>query len=186
MNMISVFNTDLRYIALATLDGEVVGLAFGHPSESAARKSLERFHASTGSKILKEALQENCSETAFFNDRVVDRLKQFAGGEAVDFDDIAIATAGMTKFQVQVVAACRAIPWGVTVSYGQLAAAVGHPGAARAVGTVMSKNRVPLIVPCHRVLASGGQLGGYSAPQGLAMKRRLLELEKQEQLAAVI
>ncbi len=181
--MISLFNTELGSMALATLEGEVVGLAFGHPSEDAARKSLEQFQTRSGSRLFRQAAQENSSEAGFFNDRVVELLKQFACGEMVDFDDIAVATDGMTNFQVQVIGACRAIPWGETVSYGELAAAVGHPGAARAVGTVMSKNRVPLIVPCHRVLASSGQLGGYSAPQGLAMKRRLLALEKL-QLAA--
>ncbi len=74
-------------------------------------------------------------------------------------------------------AACRRIPWGQTRSYAQLAAVAGRPGAARAVGSVMAKNRVPLVVPCHRVIASSGQLGGYSAPQGLSLKRRLLAME---------
>ena len=64
------------------------------------------------------------------------------------------------------------------MTYGELAETVRHPGAARAVGSVMSNNRYPLIVPCHRVLASGGRLGGYSAPQGLAMKERLLAAEQ--------
>ena len=67
---------------------------------------------------------------------------------------------------------------GLTRTYGELAAECGSPGAARAVGSVMAKNRYPLIVPCHRVLAAGGELGGYSAPDGLKMKRRLLEMER--------
>ncbi len=58
-----------------------------------------------------------------------------------------------------------------------MAAAAGSPGAARAVGQVMRSNRTPLLVPCHRVVAAGGKIGGFSAPQGLVMKRRLLELE---------
>jgi methylated-DNA-[protein]-cysteine S-methyltransferase len=113
-----------------------------------------------------------------FHEYVVELLERFAAGEEVDFADVPVNTAGMTIFQRQVVAACRAISWGETASYGQLAARVGHPGAARAVGSVMRKNCVPLIVPCHRVLGSGGALGGYSAPSGLAMKRRLLAMEQ--------
>ena len=73
--------------------------------------------------------------------------------------------------------ACQRIPRGETLSYGELAAKVGNPGAARAVGTVMSSNPLPLVIPCHRVLGAGGCLGGYSARQGVAMKRRLLEME---------
>ena len=68
----------------------------------------------------------------------------------------------------------------MTRSYGEVAAAAGSPGAARAVGQVMAANRTPLIVPCHRVLAAGGKIGGFSAPQGLALKRRLLALESGE------
>jgi methylated-DNA-[protein]-cysteine S-methyltransferase len=64
---------------------------------------------------------------------------------------------------------------GKTISYGELAEVVGHPGAARAVGTAMARNPVPIVVPCHRVLASGGGLGGYGG--GLDMKKALLRLE---------
>ncbi|MDZ4658862.1 MAG: methylated-DNA--[protein]-cysteine S-methyltransferase [Bythopirellula sp.] len=179
--MISAFATQLGYMALATLDGELIGLSFGHPSERAARQSLERFYTQSGGKLLKQSMLESSTESTLFNDRLIESLTRFADGEAVEFDDVVVSLDGMTEFQTQVIAACRAIPWGETVSYGELAAQVGHPGAARAVGTVMSKNRVPLVVPCHRVLASGGNLGGYSAPQGLAMKRKLLELERQSQ-----
>lgn len=181
--MFTEFSTKLGHMALATFNGEVVGLTFGHSRAELALSSLRNFHARGDSTLLQQAMQENSSEAAFFNERVARLLEQFAEGDPVDFDDIPVALTGMTGFQKQVVAACRAIPWGETVSYGQLASTVGHPGAARAVGTVMRKNRVPLIVPCHRVLAAGGQLGGYSAPSGLDMKRRLLALEKAAELA---
>jgi methylated-DNA-[protein]-cysteine S-methyltransferase len=83
----------------------------------------------------------------------------------------------LSDFQRAVVGHCRRIPPGQTLTYGQLAARVGRPRAARAVGRVMATNRFPLIVPCHRVVAAGGVLGGFSAPQGLAMKKRLLAAE---------
>ena len=74
--------------------------------------------------------------------------------------------------------ACRAIPRGETLTYGQLAAKAGYPGAARAVGQVMARNCLPLLIPCHRVVGSNG-LHGFSAPGGLATKQRLLEIEGQ-------
>lgn len=181
--MLSEFETGLGHMALATRDGEIVGLTFGHRDGQKAIESLKGFHAKADSSLLREAMQDTSSEASFFNDRVAKLLQRFAEGERVEFDDVPVSLIGMTGFQKQVVAACRAIPWGDTVSYGELAANVGHPGAARAVGTVMRKNRVPLIIPCHRVLAAGGQLGGYSAPSGLDMKRRLLALENREQFA---
>jgi methylated-DNA-[protein]-cysteine S-methyltransferase len=104
-------------------------------------------------------------------------LQRFAEGERVEFSDVPLATDHLSRFAKRVVAACRAIPWAQVTTYGDLAAACGSPGAARAVGSVMARNRYPLVVPCHRVLASGGGLGGYSAPDGLRMKRRLLAME---------
>ncbi len=104
-------------------------------------------------------------------------LLAYLGGENVDFRQWVVRTTGMSEFQQEVSGACRAIGFGQTVSYGDLAKQVGSPGAARAVGTVMRQNRVPLIVPCHRVIAANSQLGGYSAASGNAMKRHLLELE---------
>jgi AraC family transcriptional regulator, regulatory protein of adaptative response / methylated-DNA-[protein]-cysteine methyltransferase len=81
-----------------------------------------------------------------------------------------------TAFQQQVWNELRKIRVGVTISYGDLAAAIGNPGATRAVGSACGANRIPVLIPCHRVLASGGRLGGFSA--GLDWKRRLLAIEK--------
>ncbi len=76
----------------------------------------------------------------------------------------------------------RQVGYGETVSYGELAERSGSPRAARAVGTVMATNRIPLILPCHRVLGSAGRIGGFSAPQGIDLKRRMLDLEGRESL----
>lgn len=184
--MIVEFATELGYMSLAVLDGEVIGISFGHPSARAARQSLERFQADEGSDQIREAMLDNSTASARTSDQVVDLLTRFAEGESVDFDDVPLSLRGMSDFQAEVVAACRAIPRGKTVSYGELAEEVGHTGAARAVGTVMRKNRFPLIVPCHRVLASGGKIGGYSAAEGLTMKRRLLDMEQSDRFATSI
>lgn len=75
----------------------------------------------------------------------------------------------------------REVPWGETVTYGELATMAGAPGAARAVGTTMARNPVPLVVPCHRVIASGGRIGGYGGGlHGVATKRALLAREGLE------
>lgn len=83
----------------------------------------------------------------------------------------------ITEFRRRVLEACRNIPRGRTVTYADLARAAGSPHAVRAVGSAMAKNPLPLIVPCHRVVRSDGTLGGFSCPQGVRLKRRLLELE---------
>jgi methylated-DNA-[protein]-cysteine S-methyltransferase len=79
---------------------------------------------------------------------------------------------GFTRKALQV---CAKIPYGKTLSYGEVAARAGSPGGARAVGQAMSKNPFPIVVPCHRVLAANGRLGGFSG--GLHFKRALLDLE---------
>jgi len=83
--------------------------------------------------------------------------------------------AAVPPFSRRILLAARRIPYGATVTYGRLARHAGSPRAARAVGQVMARNPVPLLVPCHRVVASGGGLGGFTG--GLALKRRLLALE---------
>lgn len=109
--------------------------------------------------------------------KLVERLQKALDGQRCDFSNVQLDLAGMTEFQRAVLAACRNISWGKTATYGDLAANVGSPRAARAVGRCMACNRFPLIVPCHRVLAAGGRIGGFSAPNGVELKRRLLLLE---------
>jgi methylated-DNA-[protein]-cysteine S-methyltransferase len=108
---------------------------------------------------------------------LIETFERYFQGEAVDFLSVKIANEGMTEFQKSVVAACRRIPFGDTISYGGLAAKVGRSGAARAVGTVMRKNAFPIVVPCHRVVAAGG-LGGFTGPQGVSTKVTLQAVEK--------
>jgi O-6-methylguanine DNA methyltransferase len=108
---------------------------------------------------------------------VASRLVRYSEGEVDDLRDIPLELSSMTDFRRRVTESCRAIPYGTTVTYAELARRVGAPRAARAVGNVMRTNPWPLVVPCHRVVGTGGGLGGYSAPSGLTMKQRLLQLE---------
>lgn len=101
-------------------------------------------------------------------------------GSAVGFDrDISIAWQDSSPFTIRVLSACRAVRFAETASYGQLAKNVGRPCAARAVGGVLAKNPVPLIVPCHRVIRGDGKIGGFSAPGGTSLKKRLVMHEKR-------
>jgi methylated-DNA-[protein]-cysteine S-methyltransferase len=111
---------------------------------------------------------------------VVEAVTGYFAGEAVDPAAVAVRfdPGPISDFSLRTYAALRTVRRGQTTTYGELAAKAGRPGAARAVGTAMSKNRFPLLVPCHRVLAHGGRLGGFSSPRGLEDKKLMLSLEK--------
>jgi methylated-DNA-[protein]-cysteine S-methyltransferase len=136
-------------------------LSFGHPSAEAAAEALN-------------CGMRPCSRPKPNLQPVVRLLKDYAKGLPVDLGEVEVALGPLTEFQRRVLLACKAIPYGETLTYGQLAAMAGAPGAARAVGNCMARNKIPLIIPCHRVVPSGGKLGRYSAPGGTAVKRRLL------------
>ena len=173
-----VFETSLGHAALARQGKRMLALVFGHSSERSAIKALRR---SLTAGVNDESSPYSLAEIEFVypgSDAMVDQVCAFAAGELTSFDGLSIDTSHLTTFGRQVTAACRKIPWGETATYGEIASRVGHPGAARAVGSVMARNRVPLIVPCHRVVPACGGLGGFSAPQGVSMKKRLLEMEQ--------
>ena len=105
-------------------------------------------------------------------------VRRYFDGDATDFSEVKLDLGAQDPFFLQVYAAARRIPWGVTTTYGALAKELGAgPEAARDVGQAMAKNPVALLIPCHRVLAAGNRLGGFSAPGGSAAKARMLELE---------
>jgi methylated-DNA-[protein]-cysteine S-methyltransferase len=159
---LAVFETDLGWIAMAG-QGEVLhALVFGQDSPREAAAALEARGGQAGAKAWKTPLER--------------RLKRFARGERDDFRDVRVAPFWTTEFQRQVLEHCRRIAYGAKRSYAELATLAGSPGAARAVGSVMRKNRIPLVIPCHRVVGSSG-LGGYSGAAGLTTKQLLLELE---------
>ncbi len=173
-----VFDTALGHAALARQDEVLLALTFGHSNERTAANGLRKVFAvdSRSASSPFSAIQVEYVQPG--EDELVDQIRAFANGEACDFDDLQVDASYLTVFGRKVSAACRKIPRGETLTYGQLAKNAGRPGAARAVGSVMSHNRIPLIVPCHRVVPASGGLGGFSAPQGVAMKQRLLEMEQ--------
>jgi len=106
------------------------------------------------------------------NKQAESQLRRYLGGKLRQFQ--LPMEPGGTPFQKKVLRRVQKIPFGATATYGEIARAVGHPQASRAVGAANGSNRLPLVIPCHRVVASGG-LGGYGG--GLALKKRLLKLE---------
>ena len=161
---VTVFDSPMGWTALAWSGTVVRGIAFGHPDPQRALRKLVIDHC------------DPVSPTPFAKG-IIKRLQALVEGNCGDdFLDVAVDLSESTPFQAKVIRKCRRIPIGKTVSYGELAKKVGHLGAARAVGSVMSKNRFALIVPCHRVV-SANSLGGFSSPQGLRMKERLLGAE---------
>jgi methylated-DNA-[protein]-cysteine S-methyltransferase len=98
-------------------------------------------------------------------------------GEKVDLGAVPVDLEGASELERRVYEAVRRIPCGEVRTYGEVALEIGAPGAAQAVGAALGRNPVPIVVPCHRVLASGGRSGGFSAPGGVETKFRMLEIE---------
>ncbi|ACP22545.1 methylated-DNA-[protein]-cysteine S-methyltransferase protein (plasmid) [Sinorhizobium fredii NGR234] len=108
----------------------------------------------------------------------VAEVRRYFEGQEADFSGFELDLEEQDAFFREIYAAARKIPWGHTTTYGTLAKELGAgPETARDVGQAMAKNPVALIIPCHRVLAAGGKVGGFSAPGGASTKLRMLELE---------
>ncbi len=173
--VLDLFDSELGWIAISTTEQRLLGVVFGYARKADALAAVKS-RGMAGVVRARNGEMDDNDDDAWLADLRA-RFVFFAAGQFEDFRDVEIDESHLTPFERAVVKACRAIPYGETLAYGQLAAKAGRDGAARAVGRVMATNRYPLVVPCHRVLASGGKLGGYSAPQGLALKRRLLAME---------
>jgi methylated-DNA-[protein]-cysteine S-methyltransferase len=106
-------------------------------------------------------------------------IARYLDGERVDFSAVAVDLSGLDPFRRKLYETMRSLPWGTTTTYGALAHTIGLTQweGARDVGEAMGRNPVPIVIPCHRVLAAGQRLGGFSAPGGAATKAKLLALE---------
>ncbi len=159
----AIVETPLGWVAVLATQRGVRHLTLPHPTREDALAHLEAEAGAIG--------VEDAAALA----GVLERVRAYYAGEPVTFDDIAVDLEGWPAFYRAVWEHLRRLPRGQTISYGELARAVGRPGAARAVGQAMARNPVPPIVPCHRVVASDGRLGGYGG--GLEMKAHLLRME---------
>jgi len=179
-NLVQVrcFQTKFGWIAIAVRPSSLYGLVFGYKSRAPAEMALRRLLPDISLENGSVCVTMTNNQVGNYESTLPSRLKRFAEGDDVDFRDIQIVTDHLTPFGYRVVLACRRVAWGQTRTYGALASECGSPKAARAVGQVMASNRFPLVVPCHRILATGGGVGGFSAPGGVRLKRRLLEMER--------
>jgi methylated-DNA-[protein]-cysteine S-methyltransferase len=110
-------------------------------------------------------------------EQVIQDVHWYLSGRNTDFSAAALDLANVGAFEQKVYALVRSIPWGRTMSYGDIARQIGTPHAARAVGQALARNPIPIIIPCHRILAKGHRIGGFSAYGGRLTKERLLALE---------
>src|SRR5215472_13774323 len=165
-NGFALFDTAIGRCGVAWGEGGIAGIQLPEAGERETRaRMLQRFPVA-GEVPPPPEVQ-----------RVVDRIVALLRGEVSDLSPIALDMDQVPAFHRRVYEAARAIPAGKTLSYGDIAARAGAPGAARAVGQALGRNPFPIIVPCHRVLAAGGKIGGFSAQGGIATKRRMLAIE---------
>jgi methylated-DNA-[protein]-cysteine S-methyltransferase len=104
-------------------------------------------------------------------------VRKHLGGELQDFREVPVDLSPAGEFDRLVYQAAMQIPAGETRMYGEIARAIGRPSESRAVGQALARNPIPIIIPCHRVLAANGRLGGFSAPGALQTKTKLLSIE---------
>jgi methylated-DNA-[protein]-cysteine S-methyltransferase len=168
--------TSHRYFVFETAQG-FCGIAW-------SEAGIARFHlptstaAATERSLLRRLIDAEPGTPPADVIAVVEAAKRYFEGEKVDFSNVSLDLDGQDELFRKIYAAARRLGWGETTTYGSLAKELGAgPEAARDVGQAMAKNPVPLIIPCHRVLAAGGKLGGFSAPGGSATKQRMLEME---------
>ena len=134
----------------------------------------------TKEQALKKIRPEYLEDASYcmWSPELTESIQAYTEGDPIDFRSVRIDLSHLTAFGQRVIKACRKIPYGKTLSYAELAAQAGSPGASRAVGSRMACNQTILVVPCHRVIGSGGKIGGFSAPGGINFKRKLLDLER--------
>ncbi len=109
-----------------------------------------------------------------------EQITAYFEGVYINFSrDVPLVLDGFSSFGISVLTACRTIEFGQTITYGRLAKKSGRPNASRAVGSTLAKNPLPLLIPCHRIIRSDGKLGGFSAPGGITLKKKMLELERK-------
>lgn len=132
---------------------------------------------------IKSLLIKNLRRCEFdrtFCRKLQEQIAAYFEGNPVSFNgDIPLALDGFTSFGTSVLKVCMGVGYGQRATYGQLARKAGKPNASRAVGSILAQNPLPLIIPCHRIIRSDGKLGGFSTPGGVALKKKMLELENK-------
>jgi methylated-DNA-[protein]-cysteine S-methyltransferase len=161
-----LFDTPIGTCGIAWGDRGVVGVQLPEGSEMASRARLRREFPDAHESPPPPDVQ-----------RALDAIVALLSGEARDLSFVELDMRKAPPFHRRVFEVARTIPPGATLSYGEIAARLGEPGAARDVGSALGQNPFPIVVPCHRVISAGGKLGGFSAHGGIKTKLRLLSIE---------
>jgi len=162
----ALFPTALGLCGVAWSDSGVCALQLPERDEASLRARLLRGGAAPEREPSPEA------------QAAIDGVTALMAGEAPDFREVRLDMSAVSSWEQRVYQALREVEPGRTITYGALAARLGEPGAAQAVGRAMARNPFAPVVPCHRVLAAGGRSGGFSAAGGVSAKMRLLSLER--------
>jgi len=162
----AVFDATLGACALVWSAPGVCGVQLPEKDAAATRARVRRRHPAASEAVPTLEAQH-----------AIDGVIALLAGEKRDLTDIAVDDEGQTEFNRRVYAVARKIPPGATMTYGEIAERLGDKTLARAVGQAMGENPMPIIMPCHRVLAAGGRSGGFSANGGVVTKLRLLTIE---------
>jgi methylated-DNA-[protein]-cysteine S-methyltransferase len=161
-----IFDTAIGRCALIWRGGLLVGAALPEASEAELQRSIERRFSSCVQAGPPPPIRA-----------AMEAVVRLLSGEKEDLTGFELALGGLPGFDRSVLEEIRRIPCGETRTYGEVATMLGQPGAARAVGRALGRNPIPIIIPCHRVLAASGRSGGFSAPGGASTKLRILEIE---------
>jgi methylated-DNA-[protein]-cysteine S-methyltransferase len=162
----TIFDTAIGPCGLVWGEHGILGVQLPERNEAATRARLMRRYPDA-----REAAPDGGIRAAR------DAIIALIGGENRDFADVALDMRGLPSLNRRVYEIARTIQPGATLTYGDIAIKLGDRTLAQAVGQALGRNPYPIIVPCHRVLASGGRIGGFSAPTGIALKRKLLAIE---------
>ena len=164
----ALFHTAIGVCGIAWASGGIVAVQLPEADEASTRRRLVRELPSSQEVAVPPAQVQ----------AAIQGVQALLGGEARDLREVALDMTRLTPFQRDVYAIARAIAPGQTMTYGEVARALGDPGLARAVGQALGHNPFAPIVPCHRVLAAGARAGGFSAGGGVATKLRMLQIER--------
>ena len=163
----------LKYVIFRTRWG-YFGLLGGE--KGLVRSCLPVADTQKAKKLLLTRISKPNPDARLFAD-LQEKIKAYFDSSYVDFADTQLFLDGLTEFSGKVLTACRKVKYGQTISYWELAKLAGKPKASRAVGNILARNPLPLIIPCHRIIRSDGKIGGFSAPGRAGLKERMLELE---------
>lgn len=162
-----MFDTAIGVCAIAWSEYGVCGVQLPERHEQATRSRVRRRFPDAVETLPSVAIQ-----------RAIDGIVAALRGDARDLSFVTLDMQGVPPFRQSIYAVLRAIPAGSTLSYGEIATRLGADATAREVGEAMGRNPFPIVVPCHRVVGSGGRIGGFSANGGIATKLRLLNIER--------